>query len=489
MKDVKDWITVKKLYESGTPIRKIARDLKISRNTVRRLIKFEEEPSYKKRNYNSKIDQYEAYINIWYFEKDYRFNGTRIFRELKKLGYDGSISPVYRYLKKIEQVRGKISSKATKRTETPLGDQAQFDWSEYTMKIAEEKQVIYCFAMILSASRKKAMIFSKSCDGEAIYEAIHELFKELGGVTKELLIDNPKALVLENSHNKEVKFNLSALRLAAYLGFELNACNPYRARTKGKVEKPFQYIEEQFVKGSFFESMTALNTKGREFINEWSSMKHGTTKRVPNEHFLEEQHHLKPVKDKNFIINKLKERKVSYDSYISVNTNKYSVPVEYVDKKVKFRIVLGYKLEIFNSNLNIIATHEVFKNKDNICTIDEHYGVLNNIAPKSIPEIRRQFEATFKSGKDFYELAIQHEFQASFHARQILKLKELYTVDSLDLIVDYCLSNKIFNIEKVKEVLKNNYMDIVCGNNKNPHNIKEEMGLTRDLSYYEEGQN
>ena len=66
------------------------------------------------------------------------------------------------------------------------------------MKIGDEKIPIYCFSLILSRSRKRAISFSKSCDGEAIYEAIHLLFKKVGGVTKELLIDNPKALVDSN---------------------------------------------------------------------------------------------------------------------------------------------------------------------------------------------------------------------------------------------------------------------------------------------------
>lgn len=170
MKDVKDWITVKTMHKKGVPIRQIARDLQISRNTVKRLIKFEEEPQYKKRKYSTKLDDHLEEIKIWYFDPEYNFIGTRIYRELKKLGYTGSISPVYRYLNTLKD--DKISSplKATKRIETPLGDQAQFDWVHYAMNIGGEKITVYCFSLILSASRKKGILFSKSCDGEAIYK-------------------------------------------------------------------------------------------------------------------------------------------------------------------------------------------------------------------------------------------------------------------------------------------------------------------------------
>jgi transposase len=78
-------------------------------------------------------------------------------------------------------------------------------------------------------------------------------FKKLGGITLELIIDNPKALVISNEAGSETTYNLNALRMAAHLGTELNACNPYRARTKGKIEKPYQYIEEQFIKGNSYQ--------------------------------------------------------------------------------------------------------------------------------------------------------------------------------------------------------------------------------------------
>src|SRR5690554_2029353 len=141
--------------------------------------------------------------------------------------------------------------------------------------------------MILSACRKKAVCFSLKADANAIYEAIQELFEDLGGVTLELVIDNPKVLVITNNPKSEdeIEYNPMALMLAKHLGTELNACNCYWPRTKGKIERPFDYIEEQFIKGSRFESMEQLNRLGKEFINDWCKEIHGTTKRIPNEFY------------------------------------------------------------------------------------------------------------------------------------------------------------------------------------------------------------
>ncbi len=79
--------------------------------------------------------------------------------------------------------------------------------------------------------------------------------------------------------------------------------------------------------------------------------------------------------------------------------------------------------------------------------------------------------------------------QPSYHARQILKLKELYTVESLDKILDYCVKSSIYDIEAIKEVLKDKYIDIVLGDqtSKAATSSGAKNSLVRGLSYYEGG--
>ncbi|MCR5020001.1 MAG: hypothetical protein K6B18_03275 [Ruminococcus sp.] len=210
-------------------------------------------------------------------------------------GYTGSIGSVYYYLKRIdEETEGIISSKATVGIETPPGDQAQFDWSPYHMMVGGKMRDVYCFSMILACSRKKALGFSYKDDADSIYEAIQELIENLGGVTLELLIDNPKSLVIEHKpkSKSEIRYNPHTLLLARYIGTELKACPCYWPRKKGKVERPFRYIEEQFVKGRSFATMEELNSAAKSFIEEWNNQVHTTTKRIPNEFYRQEEKNL-----------------------------------------------------------------------------------------------------------------------------------------------------------------------------------------------------
>ena len=446
MKNLKDWAAVHKVYGKTKSKRATASILGISRNTVKRLLSMKEEPVYHRTSYSSKIDPYKEQIIEWRCEP-YDFNGTRIFRELKKLGYSGSISPIYRFLKKVdEDVDGHISSKATVRHESPPGDQAQFDWTEYQVSVGGRYRTVYCFAMILAASRKKAVCFSLKQDADAIYEAVQELFDDIGGVTLELLIDNPKAFVTSNNPKSEdeIRYNPRALLMAAHLGTELNACPCYWPRKKGKIERPFNYIEEQFIKGNSFASMEELNQRGKEFVNEWCDEVHTTTKRIPNQHYLlEEKALLMPLPEKHYYTSNLQERKISPDGYIHVKSNKYSVPVKYVGKKVFFRILYGFRIMIYDNKEVFILSREAFDGKHNIRTDAEHYEAIAPKTPTSIPQIRRDFTERFTNGAAYLMAAGRKFDQPTHYARKIMEFQELYDDDVLDAFIGIAVREDI----------------------------------------------
>lgn len=489
MKELQQWAAVHELYRRGLPKKKIAEQLDMSRNTVKRLLRLKEEPHYHRTHYPSKLEEYKEQILKWRCSP-YEFNGTRIFRELRSRGYAGSIGPVYRLLSKIDEDVGRTSSKATMRIETPPGDQAQFDWSPYEMEVGGIIREVYCFSLILAACRKKAICFSLKADAEAIYEAIQELFKELGGVTQELLIDNPKALVLENKPKSEdeIRYNPHALLLAAHLGTELNACPCYWPRKKGKIEKPFQYIAEQFIKGNTFTGMEELNRRGKNFINEWNQEKHTTTGRIPNEFYeAEEKHALLPLPADWYSLRKNKPRKVSNDGLVCVEGNKYSVPIHYADKQVSYRILYGFRIEIRDSKETLIQTWEVSDKKHEIKRIDSHYDEVRPKVSTSIPQIRRDFTATFSHGASYLENAGRKFDQPTHHARKIMELLELYDPSVLDGFIAYAVEHDLMDIRSFKKLLKEKYRNIVFPAEAEVSSSTQMLTdkFLRECSYYE----
>ena len=433
-------------------------------------------------------------IMKWRTLPEYDFNGTRIYRELQKIGYEGSINPLYRALKRIDEQGRSRTTAATIRIETPVGDQAQFDWSPYDMVIGQEIKRVYCFTMILAACRKKAICFSLTCDGEAIYEAIQELFEDLGGVTLELLIDNPKALVIDNDYQseEEIRYNPKALLVAAHLGTELNACNCYWPRTKGKVEKPYQYIEEQFIKGSSFKTMEALNLAGKAFINAWNHETHSTTRRIPDEYFeTEEKHTLLPLPTKRLRLKSLIKRIVSNDSYIHINTNQYSLPVDYVAQTVWYRIVYGFRIEVYTIDDQMIINVEASDGRHGLFKQEAHYAAIVPLASKSIPQIRRDFTRLFENGQHYLDEASRHFQQPTYHARKILELTDLYKTEDLDQILGYGLAHGLLDIKSIKSLLRDHFFEIIFQNKENKTKMsgyEHEPELIRSCDYYENQQ-
>lgn len=490
MYTLQDWAAVQKVYKQTNSIRQTAEILHISRNTVRKLARMKEAPSYSRRKRTSLIDRFAEQIIEW---RCHNFNGTRIFNELQKIGYAGSIGPIYRFLKKFDEDIGHTSSKATVRIETPPGDQAQFDWSEYSMVIGNLERKVYCFAMILAASRKKAVCFSLKVDATAIYEAIQELFEDLGGVTLELLIDNPTALVIENNPKSEdeICYNPHALLLAKHLGTELNACPCYWPRKKGKIESPFHYIEEQFIKGNSFATMEELNRRGKEFVDAWCDSVHGTTGRIPNQHYLlEEQAVLQPLPKTRFRIKELQKRIVSPDSFVSIDGSKYSVPVKYVDKSVLYRMIYGFRIEIYDSAENLILKIEAAK-KHSVISDPEHYADIAKPVSTSIPQIRRDFTARFINGQRYLEAAGKIFDQPTHYARKIMLLADLYDDEILDRFIGLSIDMGKMDIKSFKEMLKEynaGRLPLPENDTKKRDGMQYDEGdpnLTRDCSYYE----
>jgi transposase len=486
VKDLHDWIHVDRLHRQGVAIKEIARRMHMSKNTVKRLLKQREEPKYQRRTKRTKVDPYKEKIKNWYLEDG--FIGTRIYEELQKIGYTGGINPVYRYLRELKEAKQAIPLKATVRFETQPADQAQFDWSPYKMVIGKEIKIVICFTLILAFSRMKAMVFSLLEDSDSIYEAIQELFEDLGGVTLEILIDNPKALVIEHPRKGEPRLNIDALHLATHLGTEFNPCIPARAQTKGKIEKPYQYIEEHFIKGNTFQNMTELNKSGKEFMEKCNGKLHGTTRRIPSLSWQEEQQYLLPLPKRRLMKSGLKARKVSLDSLVSIEGKKYSVPVEYVGKELQYRIVYGYKIELYDQFTQKIREYDLGNCTNAVTHIDEDYVPIMTKAPKSIPEVKRQFTAIFENGTDFWEAAGRQLQQPAYHAREVLKLRELCTEETLDKVLAYCMEHAIYEIDDIKNLLKTKYLEIVMDEDHTASQlIARRKTFARELSYYEMG--
>ena len=107
---------------------------------------------------------------------------------------------------------------------------------------------------------------------------------------REILYDRMKSAVLGEGEDQHIVYNASLLALAKHYGFAPRACKAYRAKTKGKVERPFRYIRQDFFLGAHFANLEDLNRQLERWLNDVANARvHATTDRVVAEHFAQER--------------------------------------------------------------------------------------------------------------------------------------------------------------------------------------------------------
>jgi hypothetical protein len=128
---------------------------------------------------------------------------------------------------------------------------------------------------------------------------LEEAFAYLGGVPQELLFDQLKAVVVADHRTEGGKLleNPEFLRFARHWSFRVRACRPYRAQTKGKVERPVRYVRGNFIYGREFVGDADLEDQCRRWLDEVANVRvHRTINAVPRERFeTEERAHLQPL--------------------------------------------------------------------------------------------------------------------------------------------------------------------------------------------------
>lgn len=455
------WTTIRYLHAQGTPIRAICRELGVSRNTVRQALRRDGPPKYARPpKPNPKLAPFEAQIRAWYFGE--KLIGTRILRELRGLGYDGHRSALYRFLDKLEAQAP--SAKVTERFETPPGQQAQFDWSPYTIELGGELLRVIVFGMVLGYSRRKHYTASLDETQASIYEAIESCLRHFGGAAKQLLVDNAKAFVLD-ANPAHFRWNPQFLELCGHYRMRPTACQPYRPRTKGKIERPFFYLEEQFIKGTQFASFSHFLQELAAFERDDLDLRvHTTTQERPIDRFARELPQLTPLPEQRFVGTLALSRKVSWDCLVSYQSNRYSVPATYAGKMVWLLPSRGSHLLVLDSKRDVLAEHQLSPSKGTIVMRPEHYAPLRRGTARTYVVLADQFLKQFPQRASFLEgLLAQHKLDPTRHLHGIMDLASLYDPASLERALIVAAEYNTYSHTFVRGVLEHRAAPAVDG--------------------------
>ena len=423
------WTTIRFLHAQGKSIKAIAAELGVARNTVRLALRRDDTPKYQRaRQPNQQLVPFEDAIERMVVVE--QFIGSRIYREVRARGYTGGKTALYAHLK--QRREAVPDARVTERFETGPAEQGQFDWSSYTVVLGGETTRVIVFCLTLGFSRRKFYWPSLVETQVAIFEALEVCLRHFGGVPKTLLVDNPKSFV-SNADPAHFQWNTRFLELCGHYRFEPRACHPNRPRTKGKVERPFFYLEQHLIKGGTWQDLDGFGEALRRFsAEELDQQVHGTTRERPDERFARERDLLTPLPTRPFVGTHELVRKVSWDCLVSFEGSRYSVPWPYAAKQVWLRPSQGTRLVVRNQRGEEIACHHVSDQKG-VTRIDPaHYAGLRGNHPRTKAMLTEAFARRFPDHVWFAEgVFAQQRTNGPTHVRAVLALADLYTHDAL----------------------------------------------------------
>ena len=230
------------LFKQGKSIRSIARELQLSRNTVRKAIRHQASLKISRKERPSKLDPYKNYLRQRLQKATPHFiPSTVLLRELQLKGYSGRLTILREFLHSYrEQLKPR---EELIRFETLPGEQMQVDWT-----IFHKSCYLGAFVAVLDYSRKAYVEFVTNEEEHTLLQCHENAFEYFGGVPKESLYDNMKTVVIQRDKYGPGKhgFQKTFYDFAKHCGFIPRLCRPYRAKTKGKVERFNRYLKESF---------------------------------------------------------------------------------------------------------------------------------------------------------------------------------------------------------------------------------------------------
>jgi transposase len=294
-------LEIRILHRHGKGIREIARETGTSRNTVRRYLRDESAPRYRQRPPRpTKLDAFKDYLlERLTAAAPERIPASVLLSELRERGYGGGYTMLKVF---VAALRPKQVVTAVMRFETGPGEQMQVDWAV----IRRGSNRLSVFVATLGWSRASYVEFVTDERVETLIEAHENAFLAFGGVPHEVLYDNMRTVVLERHGygRGRHRFHPGFLDFARHCGFRPRLCAPYRAQTKGKVERFIRYLRESFwvplssrlaQEGLVVDRETA-NLAVKRWLRDVANVRiHGTTSAIPAERLASERLQLQPI--------------------------------------------------------------------------------------------------------------------------------------------------------------------------------------------------
>lgn len=439
--------TIYSLHNSGKSKREIGRLLNISRNTVKTVLDQGKDVS------TSQIRKNKAEIQAILPDlfKRCRGNAVRIKEVLKK-EYDLDIG--YTTLKNMIQKAGlrQPVRRVGEYCFSP-GEEMQHDTSPHWVILDGKKVKAQCASLILGYSRKLFIVYYPCFTRFEAKTFLSEALEFMTGSCQRCVIDNTSVILAAGS-GPDAVISPEMMTFERFYGFKFEAHRIRHSDRKGKIERPFFYIENNFLAGRTFKDWGDLNRQAKD----WCLMVNRREKRVlgmsPDTAFIQEKPYLVPLSKVLPPIYEHCQRLVNSQGYVNLDTNRYTVPEKFIGRTLD---VYKYPDVVrFFYKHQEIAIHTRLCGKRNSCAIlpghhpQHHARLRNERASKIEMSLRGQHNIL-----DQYIDGLKKRVRGSGHRslNRLLNLKRTYPPDAFIRALKRAHHYGLYDLNRLEELI------------------------------------
>jgi transposase len=326
-----EWAQVRTMAADGLSQREIAGRLGINRRTVGRMLSADEPPRYRRMPQGSKVDAFEPAIRQ-VLEEWPQIRAPRMTEILREHGYEGSVDVVKRRLRELRP----SPERPAQRTGYRPGQVLQLDWLELPTRpsISGRERRVYALLGTLPYSGAQSAHFSLDMTAESFLEGHVRLFDWLGGVPRECVYDNLRAVVARRERHV-IHWNQRFLHLRGHYAFHSTACTPATPREKGSVEGGVRHVKSGFWPARRIANLKDLDEQYAAWRDRiCNRRRHSSGRFLVHERLGEERGVLRPLPPTRFDYAYARSSRVPLDGYLRYRQSFYRAPEVLVHQRV-----------------------------------------------------------------------------------------------------------------------------------------------------------
>jgi transposase len=437
---------IHRMFHEGYKIRKIARTLKLSRDSVHKYLD-NPNPTRPVVVRTSKLDPFKQEIQ-GLLERDPSVSGAVLYQRLRSQGYTGGRSILGEYL---HQIRPK-GKRAYVRFESPPGEQFQIDWGHFdALTYGKTPRKLYCLAVIEAHSRMLYGEFTHSQKQASLHQGLLNAFRFFQGTPKEIVTDNMLTAVLERE-GALIRFNEAFLEFLRPFRIVPKACHPYQPHEKGKIEKGgIHYIRHNFWPLRTFTDLLDLNGQFRHWLDtQANSRLHNTTGERPVDRFISEV--LQPLPEFLPDCRETLSLKVHSDFAVRFDSNFYSVPPWAIGKTVIVKAD-SQTVTIYHHD-KTLATHTRCWEKKQRIELPAHREAAFKRRPQEWLAVEvSSFISLGEEAKSFLESLAHTAQPIKKNLVRLLALKDQYGTALLIQAIKRAITHNAYGAQYVENIL------------------------------------